>query len=339
MTFDPHAEPHATGRRKHGARLPATAALIAAVLAGVPLAAVTLLEAPLGMVVAGLLAVAGVVAAARLAERVRTDLVALGRGLERLRRGRYKTTVPVRGGAELERLAGRVNSLAHRLREANARAKARELALVNTLGQVAEGRTPESANHMIRVGAMSRELARLAGLPQAEAELLRVAAPLHDLGKVGMPEAIRAKPGAYTPREREAMKAHAELGHRILAGSPRPELRAAAEIALTHHERWDGMGYPRGLAGEAIPLHGRIVGLVDTFDAMYSERAYRQAVSREHGLGIIRSQRACHFDPRLVDLLLDNLPVFFGIMERHADAKPVRKAAAAPKRKPSALGV
>lgn len=304
-------------------------------LAAVPLAVGTLAGPGAGAAAAGVLAAAAGVAVARLWRRDRAALQTLGDGLERLRRGRLNAPVDVRGGPEVERLAGEIEQLAQHLRETNARAQARELALVKTMARVAEGRTPESANHMTRVGAMSCELARLAGLPAEEAEMLRRAAPLHDLGQVGMPEAILAKPGAYTPREREAMKAHAELGHRILSGSPRRELRAAAEIALTHHERWDGKGYPRGLAGELIPLHGRIVGLVDAFDAMFNERAYRQAMSREHGLGIIRSQRGHHFDPRLVDLLLENLPVFFGILEKHADARPVRRAALSRVRRPA----
>lgn len=303
------------------------------------LAAVVLLDDPLRAPVAGALAVAGIVATFLLAQRRRAALTSVRKGVDRIRRGRYGTAVPLRGGAAAEELAESVNALAKQWQETAARAEARELALVNTLSQVAEGRSPSSTSHMTRVGLMSRALARLAGLPEEEAELLRQAAPLHDIGKAGIPEAILAKQGAYTPREREAMKAHAELGHRILSGSPRPELRAAAVVALTHHERWDGLGYPRGLAGEDIPLPGRIVGLVDAFDAMFCERTYRRAMSRDHGLGIIRSQRGHHFDPRLVDLLLENLPVFFDIVEEHLDRRPARKAAGPAHRKPSALGV
>lgn len=339
MPTDPHSTTgDASRRRPAGSR--ATGLAAGAVgLAAVPLAVGTMLGPMAGVAAAAVLATAAVVAAVRLGQRDRTALEALGDGLERLRRGRLTTPVSARGGAGVENLAVALDQLAQHLREANGRTQARELALVKTLARVAEGRTPESLNHMTRVGAMSCELARLAGLPAEEAEMLRRAAPLHDLGLVGMPAAILAKPGTYTPREREAMKGHTEIGHRILSGSPRRDLRAAAEIALTHHERWDGQGYPHGLAGEFIPLHGRIVGLVDAFDAMFSERAYRQAMSRAHGLGIIRSQRGHHFDPRLVDLLLENLPVFFGIMERHADARPVRKAWAARGRRPSAVRV
>lgn len=276
--------------------------------------------------------------AAALSRRLVGDVGKVADGLERVGRGELWTEVPVDGSDDLRRLALGVNALARQMRESAARADARELALISTLGQVAEGRTPESAQHMLRVGIMSQELARLAGLPAAEAELLRQAAPLHDIGKAGMAEELRSKTGAYTAREREAMQGHTELGHRILIGSSRPELRAAAEIALSHHERWDGMGYPGGLAGEAIPLHGRIVGLVDSFDAMFSDRPHRRAMSRDHALGIIRSQRACHFDPVLTDLLLDNLPVFLGIMERYVAATPERRASASTRRKPSTVG-
>ncbi|MBK8167595.1 MAG: HD domain-containing protein [bacterium] len=337
MPTDPHSATGDTGRHRPSGSRAIGLAAGAVGLAAIPLAVGTLLGPVAGAATAGVLATAAVVTASRLGQCDRAALKALGDGLERLRRGRLTTPVSARGGAEVARLAGEIDQVAQYLRETNARTQARELALVKTLAQVAEGRTPESANHMTRVGAMCCELGRLAGLTAEEAEMLRRAAPLHDLGQVGMPEAILAKPGTYTPREREAMKAHTEIGHRILSGSPRRELRAAAEIALTHHERWDGQGYPRGLAGEDIPLHGRIVGLIDAFDAMFSERAYRQAMSRAHGLGIIRSQRGHHFDPRLVDLLLENLPAFFGIMEKHADVKPVRKAGAARGRRPSTV--
>lgn len=337
MPTDPHTPTDEASRRHRTGGRGGALAAGAVGLAVIPLAAGTLLGGVAGAAAAGLLATMAGVAAVRQGRRDRAALKTLGDGLERLRRDRLNTPVSVRGDADVERLADDVNRLAQHLREANARAQARELALVKTLAHAADGRTRESANHMTRVGAMSAELALLAGLPAEEADLLRRAAPLHDVGQVGMPEAILAKPGSFTPREREAMQAHTEIGHRILAGSPRRELRAAAAIALAHHERWDGLGYPRGLAGEAIPVHARIVGLVDAFDAMYRDRAYRQAMSREQGLGIIRSQRGHHFDPRLVDLLLENLPVFLGIMERHADAKPAHKPAGARGRRPSAV--
>ncbi len=207
----------------------------------------------------------------------------------------------------------------------------RERALHETFERFAAGHGGETAAHTARVGEMARELALLAGLPPAEADLLREAAPLHDLGQAAIPAAILDKPGRLSAREFALMKKHTILGHRILSRSRRPALQAAATIALQHHERWDGMGYPQRLQGEEIHLHARIVGLVDAFDAMFRRRTYRQELTLEQALGIIRTQRDHHFDPRLHDLFTENLQRFLDIIERHpeplAPEAPARKAA------------
>jgi len=150
-------------------------------------------------------------------------------------------------------------------------------------------------------------LAEKYGLPPARAQLLRVAAPMHDVGKVATPDAILRKQGPLSPEERREMERHAEMGHEILSGSGSDLLRMAAEIALTHHERWDGAGYPQGLRGEEIPIEGRIVAVADVFDALLSDRSYRAALSAEEAVTIILEGKGTHFDPDLVDLLLENL--------------------------------
>ncbi len=182
--------------------------------------------------------------------------------------------------------------------------------VIHTLGDVVENRSQETAHHVKRVGHNSHLLAKLAGLPDDEAQLLRMAAPLHDVGKIGIPDAILNKPGRFTDEERAVMETHAEIGYSILNQSNRPIFKAASIVAYEHHEKWNGKGYPRGLSGEDIHIFGRIVALVDAFDAMISERVYKPAMPLEKCLGIIREERGEHFDPCLVDLLLENLELF-----------------------------
>ncbi len=247
-------------------------------------------------------------------------------GLVRIGRGDLDAPLKVRGTAELRRLGRTLNEMAAQLKASRALAEAREAEVVATqrevimtLGDVVESRSHETANHTRRVGAMSCELALLSGLPQEDAELLRLASPMHDVGKIGIPDSILNKPGKLTDAEYAVMKTHAAIGHSILEGSERPMLKAAAVIAHQHHEHWDGRGYPRGLKGEAIHPFGRIVSLVDVFDALYSDRVYRPAMPLERVLGIIQDGRGSQFDPELVDLFLANLDRFLAIAERLSD--------------------
>jgi response regulator RpfG family c-di-GMP phosphodiesterase len=182
--------------------------------------------------------------------------------------------------------------------------------VIHTLGEVVESRSQETANHVKRVGWHSYLLAQLAGFTEHEAKLLRLAAPLHDVGKIGIPDAILNKPGKLSEREREIMQTHAEIGYMILGNSKRPVFQTASIVAHEHHEKWDGSGYPRGLAGEDIHIYGRIVGLVDVFDALSHERIYKPALPLEKCLAIMRAESGRHFDPRLVDLFLEHLDEF-----------------------------
>ena len=224
-------------------------------------------------------------------------------------------------------LASSVNEMAGQLSASRRLAKAQEQEvldtqkeIIHTLGEVVEGRSSETANHTIRVGELSYELALLAGLSRDEAELLRAAAPMHDVGKIGIPDSILNKPGKLTDFEYRMMQAHPEIGYRILNKSERPLIKAAAIIAHQHHERWDGKGYPRGIAGVDIHPFGRIVALADVFDALFSDRVYRKAMPLEKVLGIIQEGRGSHFEARLVDLFMENLKIFLGIIERYQDA-------------------
>ena len=172
------------------------------------------------------------------------------------------------------------------------------------LSRAVEYHDGETGAHIERVGEHAAAIARARGVDEEEIELLRLAAPLHDIGKIGVPAALLNKRGPLTPEERELMQQHTEAGRELLAGSGNELLELAAEIAWTHHERWDGAGYPRGLAGEEIPLVGRIVAVADVFDAITSDRPYRQALSVDEALAIIAAQRGTAFDPDIVDAFL-----------------------------------
>ncbi|OJY92284.1 MAG: hypothetical protein BGP25_14265 [Lysobacterales bacterium 63-13] len=181
-----------------------------------------------------------------------------------------------------------------------------QLDMVYLLAGAAESRSRETANHVRRVGIIAAMLGRLHGLDEATCEMLNYAAPLHDIGKIGIPDAILNKPGAHTPEETVIMRTHAELGAKLLAGSRRPIFRLAGEIALTHHENFDGSGYPNGLAGENIPIAGRITALADVFDALGSRRCYKEAWPDPAIHEFIQGQRGVKFDPSLTDLLFAN---------------------------------
>ncbi|MBU8871783.1 MAG: HD domain-containing protein, partial [Gemmatimonadales bacterium] len=251
---------------------------------------------------------------------------AIAEGLARIGRGDLDSPMEIKDPTELGVLARSINDMAAQLKSSQSQIHDRELEIVatqkeiiHTLGDVVESRSSETANHTRRVAAMSMKLAELAGVPTKEANLLRMASPMHDVGKIGIPDSILNKPGKLTTEEFEIMKTHAEIGYRILAKSERMILKAAAIIAHEHHERWDGKGYPQGLAGEDIHIFGRIVSLVDVFDAVYSDRVYRPAMKLDKVLEIIHNGRGVNFQPKLVDLFLGNLDTFLAIHRQFDD--------------------
>ena len=191
--------------------------------------------------------------------------------------------------------------------------------ILDRLGRAAEYRDNETGNHVRRIGLMSEALARAAGGDEPFCEHILLASPMHDVGKIGIPDAILLKPGRLEGEEWPIMQTHAAIGANILGGSTTPLLQMAAEIALTHHEKWDGSGYPRGLAGAAIPLEGRICALVDVFDALVSERPYKKAWSVEAAVALIRDGAGHHFDPHLTGLFLERLPEMQAIRDRLRD--------------------
>jgi putative two-component system response regulator len=191
--------------------------------------------------------------------------------------------------------------------------------VIRRLASAGEFRDNDTGQHVTRMSYLSYRLAQLAGLPEDEAQLIFEASPLHDVGKIGIPDAVLLKPGKLEPDEWEIMKTHAEIGATILADSNFPLLQKAHEIAASHHERWDGTGYPRGLRGEDIPISGRIVALADVFDALTSERPYKRAWSVVEAADAIAKGAGSHFDPKLAELFITHLDVMAAIRDQFRD--------------------
>nr|WP_157174617.1 HD domain-containing phosphohydrolase [Thiocystis violascens] len=189
------------------------------------------------------------------------------------------------------------------------------------LGRAAEYKDNETGLHVVRMSHYAELLARAIGWPEEECELIKHAAPMHDIGKIGIADHILSKPGRLTEDEFAEIKRHPEIGARIIGehGPTSPLFELASTIALTHHEKWDGTGYPRGLKGEDIPIHGRIVALADVFDALTSRRPYKEPWPLDKTLDFLREQSARHFEPVLVEQFLTHLPEATEIMGRWGD--------------------
>lgn len=191
--------------------------------------------------------------------------------------------------------------------------------MLSLLGEVGETRSHETGNHVRRVAKYALLLGELYGLDDERNRLLYSASPMHDIGKIGIPDAILLKPGKLDSDEYDIMKTHSSIGYDILKNSTRPLLQAAAIIANEHHEKWDGSGYPNALAGEHIHIYGRITALADVFDALSCERIYKKAWPMEKIIDFILSERGKHFDPDLVDLFIDNIDQFRAIAAEYRD--------------------
>ncbi len=216
-------------------------------------------------------------------------------------------------------LADRAEWLAGEVRKATADIVERERETVVRLSRAAEYRDPETGAHILRMAKYSELIARQLGLPPDQQTLLLQAAPMHDVGKVGTPDHILLKPGRLDADELVVMRQHALIGYEILAGSESPLLQAAALIARTHHEKFDGSGYPDGLKGEEIPLFGRIVAVADVFDALTSERPYKKAWTLEAAVDFLQQQRGLHFDPACIDAFLSDWDGVLAIRNRYRD--------------------
>lgn len=199
-------------------------------------------------------------------------------------------------------------------------AKRTEYEISIRLGRASEFRDLETGGHIKRMSYYSELLAKLYGLSEEESKLVLYSAPLHDIGKVGIPDKILLKPGRFVEDEFEIMKMHAALGAKMLEGADEfPVLKAGQIIALQHHEKWDGSGYPNNLEKENIHLYARIVAIADVFDALSSKRCYKDAMPLDVVLDIMKKDAGKHFDPNLITLFLDNLDQFLEIKEKYKD--------------------
>jgi putative two-component system response regulator len=187
------------------------------------------------------------------------------------------------------------------------------------LARLVEFRDEETGHHLQRMSAFCEILARHAGLTEPECELIRLASQLHDVGKVAIPDSILLKHGKLTPAEFEIIKSHAETGYRMLSGSVSEVVQMGASIARTHHEWWDGSGYPRALAGEEIPLEGRIAAVADVFDALTSDRVYRSAFPFAAAIEMMQGERGTHFEPALLDAFVASLPEVEAVRGAYVD--------------------
>ncbi|MGR5557494.1 HD-GYP domain-containing protein [Vibrio fortis] len=195
-----------------------------------------------------------------------------------------------------------------------------KLETLNILGRAAEFKDNETGMHVMRMSHYCEVLAKALGMTDEDAETLRDAAPMHDIGKIGIPDSVLLKPGKLDADEWTTMQKHVEYGVEILGRQSDSKLmQMAIQVAQYHHEKWDGTGYPNQIAGEEIPLVGRIAAVADVFDALTAERPYKRAWSVDEALNLFKEQKGKHFDPRIVELLFENLPEILAIKERFKD--------------------
>ncbi len=212
--------------------------------------------------------------------------------------------------------------LAQKVREQTLEIRESREEIALRLISASEERDNESGAHVRRIGLYAAEMGALLGWGQAQVDAIRGAAPMHDIGKIGIPDAILQKPGALTEDEWKLMKRHTSLGARILRQSRVAFIQMGARIAACHHEKWDGSGYPKGLAGEAIPVEARITAIADVYDALSHKRHYKEPWPEERVVQVLREGRGAHFDPDLLDLFLSNLDAMRAIRENNLDQPP-----------------
>lgn len=233
--------------------------------------------------------------------------------------------IRIRNALETHLLYKRVRSnneqLEERIKERTDEIYETRLKIIRRLSRAAEFRDNETGMHIIRMSRYSMSLARAIGMSEKECKIILNASPLHDIGKIGIPDRILLKPGKLNKDEWEIMKSHTLIGLRILEGDDCELLDAARTIAMTHHEKWDGSGYPNGLAGEDIPIMGRVVAVCDVFDALISERPYKKAWSVDDALELLEKEKGKHFDARLVDCFLGITPELLEIKAKYSEAR------------------
>jgi cyclic di-GMP phosphodiesterase len=252
-------------------------------------------------------------------------------------RARVRTQLALRSASEtiLRQKAALEEQVALRTRQMEAALQQVRHASIETiirLSWAAEYKDEDTGEHALRMSYYSAAIARRLGLPDRDVEAILRAAPMHDIGKIGVPDHVLLKPGPLDPAEWETMKQHTTIGARILSGSGSETIKLASVVALAHHENWDGTGYPQGLRGEEIPLAARIVAVADTFDAVMSKRPYKPACSFETALKVLHERRGSRLDPRIVDafMAVKNEIIEISATYQDRDVSPLSKLLSMP---------
>ena len=222
---------------------------------------------------------------------------------------------------QLVKFADDLNKTVLELKSAHQELQESYLDTIHRLVLAAEYKDEDTGAHIVRMSRYSALIAAKLGLPGEEVQNIQYAAPMHDVGKIGIPDKILMKPGKLTDEEFDFMKTHTTIGAKILADSKAEILQLAQQIAISHHEKWNGRGYPQGLAGDTIPLADRIVGLADVFDALTSKRPYKDPFPVEVALDIIKKERGEHFDPDVVDVFFENIDEILKIKDEVGSAE------------------
>ncbi len=227
---------------------------------------------------------------------------------------------------QLVKFADDLNKTVLDLKSANQELQESYLDTIHRLALAAEYKDEDTGDHIVRMARYCALIAERHGLPPKEVRNILYAAPMHDVGKIGIPDNILLKPGKLTDEQFDKMKTHTNIGAKILANSKADILRIAQEIAISHHEKWNGRGYPQGISGDKIPVVGRIVGIADVFDALTSKRPYKDPYPVEVALDIIRKERGEHFDPEVTDVFLKNIDGILRIREEVGSPEDVSLA-------------
>lgn len=217
-------------------------------------------------------------------------------------------------------LRGQNEELEHKVRERTCEIEETRLEVVRSLGRAAEYKDNETGMHVVRMSKVSKLLADYVGMSEDDCDMLLHASPMHDVGKIGIPDNVLLKPGKLDNDEWEIMKRHASMGSEILGAHSSPLMEMARQVAISHHEKWDGSGYPKGLSGNKIPLVGRITALADVFDALTSERPYKKAWTVDEAVSFIKEQSGKHFEPSLVDIFVSHFDDICKIRDKYRDS-------------------
>ena len=257
---------------------------------------------------------------------LKEDTKIIIQNIDKIENGKYDQTTILNRPDELgeislamKNMAGSIKDGIHQIESLSDEIINTQKEIIYTMGEIAETRSKETGNHVKRVAEYSKILALKLGLSLEEAEMLKLASPMHDIGKVGIPDEILNKPGKLTPDEFEIMKTHAQMGYDMLKHSNKPILQAAAIVSKEHHEKYNGKGYPRGLKGEDIHIFARITAVADVFDALGSDRVYKKAWEDEKIFELFNSEKGEHFDPKVITAFFDSLDEIKIIRERFKD--------------------